>query len=117
MKEMAVYLMLVLGGNSTPSADDVTAAMSAVGLEADSEQLSKLIGDLDGKDLNEVITEGKEMLAKFGGGGGGGGGGSGGGDAGGAAEAAVEEKEVEEEEAAPAGGGLFGDDGGKGGDY
>eukprot|EP00529_Nitzschia_sp_RCC80_P034503 CAMPEP_0113502160 /NCGR_PEP_ID=MMETSP0014_2-20120614/33384_1 /TAXON_ID=2857 /ORGANISM="Nitzschia sp." /LENGTH=104 /DNA_ID=CAMNT_0000396885 /DNA_START=43 /DNA_END=357 /DNA_ORIENTATION=- /assembly_acc=CAM_ASM_000159 len=104
MKEMAVYLMLVLGGNPTPSSDDVKKALSAVGLEADSAQLSKLISDLEGKELDEVIKSGTELLAKFGGGG--------------AAEAEAEEEEPEEEvQEAPAGGGLFGDDGGAGGDY
>ena len=79
MKEMAAYLMLVLGGNEAPSADDVTKALSSVGVEADSDNLGKLISELEGKDLSEVLTSGTELLAKFGGGGGGGGGGSGGG--------------------------------------
>ncbi len=75
MKEMAAYLMLVLGGNESPTADDVTTALSTVGVEPDSEQLGNLISELEGKDLNEVIASGETMLAKFGSGGGGGGGG------------------------------------------
>ncbi|KAG7339058.1 60S acidic ribosomal protein [Nitzschia inconspicua] len=117
MKELAVYMMLVLGGNAAPSKDDVTTALSAVGLEADSSSLDRLLGDLEGKDLGELMASGKEMLAKFGGGGGGGGGG-----AGGAAAAEAEEKaeeKVEEEEMEVGGGGdLFGGgDAGGGGDY
>ena len=65
MKEIAVYLMLVLGGNATPSADDVKKALSAVGLDVNSCHLSKLISDLEGKDLDEVIRSGTELLAKF----------------------------------------------------
>jgi len=33
MKHIAAYLMLVLGGNATPSADDVTKALESVGVE------------------------------------------------------------------------------------
>ena len=75
MKHMAAYLMLVLGGNDTPTADDVSKALSSVGIESDSEQLDKLISELDGKDLSEILTSGEALLAKFGSGGGGGGGG------------------------------------------
>ena len=75
MKEMAIYLMLVLGGNATPSADDVTTALGAVGMTADSERLSTLMTELAGKDLNELLETGTARLAKLGGGGGGGGGG------------------------------------------
>ena len=67
--------MLVLGGNDTPTADDVSKALSSVGIESDSEQLDKLISELDGKDLSEILTSGEVLLAKFGSGGGGGGGG------------------------------------------
>ena len=111
MKHAAAYLLCVLGGNENPSADDVTKALSAVGVEADSDSLSKLMSELEGKDLAEVLASGKEMLAKFGGGGVGGGGGGGGG--GGAAEEEEEkEEEEEEEEAAPMGDMFGGDDGG-----
>mmetsp|Transcript_30793 Transcript_30793/g.52578 ORF Transcript_30793/g.52578 Transcript_30793/m.52578 type:complete len:191 (+) Transcript_30793:284-856(+) len=75
MKHMAAYLMLVIGGNDSPTADDVSNALSSVGVEADSEQLNKLISELEGKDLSEVLASGEELLAKFGSGGGGGGGG------------------------------------------
>ena len=113
-----MYLMLVLGGNATPTKADVATAMSSVGLAADDAQLDKLLSDLADKDLGEVIESGTEQLAKFGGGGGGGGGGAGGGGGDGGAEEEEKEEEVEEEAEAPVGGGgLFGDDGGDGGDY
>jgi large subunit ribosomal protein LP2 len=73
MKELTTYMLLVLGGNATPSADDVRVALYAVGIQADDERLNKLIAGLEGKDLNEVLESGKEMLATFGSGGGGGG--------------------------------------------
>ena len=119
MKELAVYMMLVLGGNATPSKDDVTKALSSVGLESDSSRLDTLLADLEGKDLTELMASGKEMLAKFGGGGGGGGGAAAGGGGGAAAEEKEEEKEEEEEADMGGGGDLFGGDagGGGGGDY
>ena len=116
MKHVATYLLLRLGGNESPTADDITKALSSVGVEADSESLNRLISEMEGKDLNEVMEAGNGMLAKFGGGGGGGGGGSGGsGDA--AAEEEEKEEEKEEEEEMDIGGGMDmfgGDDGGDG---
>mmetsp|Transcript_13092 Transcript_13092/g.28690 ORF Transcript_13092/g.28690 Transcript_13092/m.28690 type:complete len:117 (+) Transcript_13092:109-459(+) len=116
MKELAIYLLLKLGGTESPTKDDIEKALSSVGVEIDSERCDKLLTDLEGKDLAELMETGSGMLATFGGGGGGGGGGGAGGDGGGAAEEEKEEeKEEEEEEAAPVGGGMFGDD--EGGDY
>lgn len=54
MKHLAAYLLLSLGGNSSPSADDVKKVLESVGIEADDERLEKLISELDGKDLQEV---------------------------------------------------------------
>merc|ERR1711862_896113 len=115
MKHGAAYLLLVLGGNESPTADDVSKALEEVGIESDSERLNQLISELEGKDLNELMASGK-MLAKFGGGGGGGGGGAGGGA--GEAEEEEEEEVKEEEEEIDLGGGMdmFGGDEG-GGDY
>lgn len=111
MKHVAAYLLLVLGGNESPSAADVTTALAAVGVEADSASLDKFLAEMEGKDLDETLEAGKELLAKFGGGGGGGGGSAAAG--GDAAEEVEEEEEIEEE--APAATDMFG--GGDGGDY
>ena len=119
MKHLAAYILLVLGGNENPSADDVTAALSSVGIEADSDALNRLLADIEGKSLDELIEAGKPHLAKFGSGGGGGGGGGAAGGAGAAAEdAPKEEEKKEEEEEMDLGGGMdmFGGDEG-GGDY
>lgn len=113
MKHVAAYLLLVLGGNESPSAADVTTALAAVGVEADSASLDKFLAEMEGKDLDETLAAGKELLAKFGGGGGGGGGGAA---AGGDAEEVEEEKEEEVEEEAPAATDMFGGGDG-GGDY
>ncbi|KAK1960933.1 hypothetical protein LY78DRAFT_662548 [Colletotrichum sublineola] len=54
MKHLAAYLLLGLGGNTSPSASDVKAVLESVGIEADDERLNKLISELEGKDVNEV---------------------------------------------------------------
>ena len=116
MRHISTYLMLVIGGNASPSASDVKTAMAAVGIEADDSRLASLIKDLDGKSLDEVLAAGTELLAKFGGGGGGGGGGAA---AGGDAAPEAEKEKVEEEEMDMSGGiDMFGgEEGGGGGDY
>jgi large subunit ribosomal protein LP2 len=56
MKHLAAYLLLGLGGNTSPSAKDITAVLESVGIEADNERLEKLLSELEGKDINEVRT-------------------------------------------------------------
>eukprot|EP00934_Nitzschia_sp_Nitz4_P008064 Nitzschia sp. Nitz4//scaffold5_size260463//164790//165229//NITZ4_000995-RA/size260463-processed-gene-0.84-mRNA-1//1//CDS//3329555379//8054//frame0 len=114
MYEVAALLLCKLGGKSG-SADEIKAVLEAAGREADEDAISKLTGDLDGKDINELLEAGMGKLkdVPMGGGGGGGGGAA----AGGAdAAPAEEEKEEEEEEEADLGGGMDmfggGDDGG-----
>ncbi|KAK9918445.1 hypothetical protein WJX75_004144 [Coccomyxa subellipsoidea] len=100
MRVISAYLLAVLGGNSSPSADDINKILGSVGIEADSERVDALLKELDGKDITEVIAAGVSKLASVPSGGGamaassGGGGGGGGG----AAEAAKEEEKKEEEE-------------------
>jgi hypothetical protein len=54
MKHLAAYLLLGLGGNTSPSAGDVKGVLESVGIDADEERLEKLIDELKGKDLGEV---------------------------------------------------------------
>ncbi|KAI1147209.1 ribosomal protein 60S [Nemania diffusa] len=100
MKHLAAYLLLGLGGNTSPSASDIKKVLDSVGIEADEDRLDTLISELKGKDINELIAEGSTKLASVPSGGGGGGGAAGGAAAGGAAaaEEKVEEKEEEKEE-------------------
>merc|ERR1719396_212108 len=103
MKIVAAYLLCVLGGNATPSAADVEKVLTAIGAEADADQIALLVKEMEGKDINEVLEAGKEKLATVSDGGGAAAGGAA---AGGDAPAAEEEKneEVEEEEADLGGG-------------
>ncbi|CAO1606312.1 MAG: hypothetical protein L6R36_006726 [Xanthoria steineri] len=102
MKHLAAYLLLGLGGNTSPSAEDVKGVLSSVGIDADSDRLDKLIKELEGKDLQELIAEGSQKLASVPSGGGGGGGAAapaaGAAAGGAAAEEKAPEKEPEKEE-------------------
>ncbi|XP_068450301.1 60S acidic ribosomal protein P2 [Clinocottus analis] len=63
MRYVAAYLLAVLGGNTSPSAKDIKAILGSVGIEADDERLSKVISELNGKDINEVMNSGLSKLA------------------------------------------------------
>eukprot|EP00594_Rhizosolenia_setigera_P002533 CAMPEP_0178947044 /NCGR_PEP_ID=MMETSP0789-20121207/4620_1 /TAXON_ID=3005 /ORGANISM="Rhizosolenia setigera, Strain CCMP 1694" /LENGTH=114 /DNA_ID=CAMNT_0020627099 /DNA_START=109 /DNA_END=453 /DNA_ORIENTATION=- len=114
MQEIAAYLLLKLAGKDG-SSDEITAVIEAAGGSADESALSTLLGDLEGKDVNELLAAGMDKLkdVKMGGGGGGAGGAAGGD----AAEEEEEEEKVEEEEIDMGGSmSMFGDDEG-GDDY
>eukprot|EP00931_Biecheleriopsis_adriatica_P088866 TRINITY_DN630_c0_g1_i2.p1 TRINITY_DN630_c0_g1~~TRINITY_DN630_c0_g1_i2.p1 ORF type:complete len:115 (+),score=54.07 TRINITY_DN630_c0_g1_i2:183-527(+) len=101
MKYCAAYLMAVLGGKESPSSSDLKTILESVGSEYDEAIAEKLVSELQGKAVHEIVAAGKEKLKSFGGGGGGGGGGgavaaAAGGDA--AAEKKEEKKAVVEEE-------------------
>ncbi|CAG8883985.1 unnamed protein product [Penicillium nalgiovense] len=91
-----------------PSTADIKDVLSSVGIDAEGDRLEKVIAELQGKDLQELIAEGSTKLASVP---------SGGGAAAapaaaaaGGAEAAAEEKKeekVEEESDEDMGFGLF----------
>ena len=63
MRYVAVYLLATMGGNASPSADDVKQILGSVGVDVDEEQLNVGIQQLAGKDVNEVMASGSELLA------------------------------------------------------
>ncbi|KAL1825623.1 hypothetical protein DCAR_0313800 [Daucus carota subsp. sativus] len=78
MKEVAAYLLAVLGGNSSPTAQDLKDILGSVGADANDEMLELLLSNMKGKDINELIASGREKMASaLSGCGGGGGVGSG----------------------------------------
>ncbi|OWM79103.1 60S acidic ribosomal protein P2A-like [Punica granatum] len=72
MKVVAAYLLAVLGGNTTPSADDLKGILGSVGAEADDDRIELLLSEVKGKDITELIAAGREKLASVPCGGGGG---------------------------------------------
>ncbi|KAK3083796.1 hypothetical protein FSP39_003293 [Pinctada imbricata] len=63
MRYVAAYLLASLGGNTAPSAADLEKIIGSVGIEAEADKVKKIIGELKGKDLEELITEGQSKLA------------------------------------------------------
>ena len=115
MKHFAAYLLCVLGGNATPSVDDITKVIVAGGGSADEDSLNKLIEELAGKEVSEILAAGYTKVSdasKCGGGGAAPAAAAGGAAAPAAAAAAPKEEEVD---ALEGGMDMFG--GGGGGDY
>ncbi|XP_063226340.1 large ribosomal subunit protein P2 isoform X2 [Bacillus rossius redtenbacheri] len=65
MRYVAAYLLAALGGKDSPSASDLEKILSSVGIEADGEKLKIVIGQLKGKNIDEVIAAGREKLASM----------------------------------------------------
>merc|ERR1712154_249214 len=109
MRYVAAYLLCALGGNDSPSAKDLEKVLSGVGIEAEAAQIKKVIDELKGKNVEELIEAGSEKLASVPGGGAApaaGGAAPAGGDAP-AAEKKEEKKEESEESDDDMGFGLF----------
>lgn len=56
MKYLSAYLLLTLGGKTSPSAADIKELLDSVGIETEEERVNKLISELEGKDINQVGT-------------------------------------------------------------
>jgi len=100
MRYIAAYLLLQTGGNASPSASDITSLLGKVGVEVDSSRLDKLLSELEGKTIADLIAEGSSKLSSVPSGGAGGSAAPAAA-AGGAAAAEApkeEEKKVEEKE-------------------
>ncbi|KAA8917050.1 hypothetical protein TRICI_000798 [Trichomonascus ciferrii] len=104
---LAAYLLLVSGGNTAPSADDIKNVISSVGVEVDEERVASLLKELEGKDVQELIAEGTEKLASVPSGGAAPAAAGGAAAAGGEAAAAEEKEEEKEESDEDMGMGLF----------
>jgi large subunit ribosomal protein LP2 len=63
MKVVAAYLLATLGGNQSPSADDIKNILKSVGASADDERITALLGELKGKSVQQVIEAGKTKLS------------------------------------------------------
>lgn len=100
MRVVSAYLLALLGGKSSPTAADIEKILGSVGIEAEKSNIDKLLGEMKGKDVLEVIARGREKLAAVPSGGGAvvaSGGGGGGAAAAGGAAVAAEEKPADDE--------------------
>ncbi len=99
MRYVAAYMLANLGGSNNPSAADIEKILGSVGIEAEKDKITKVISELKGKNIDELIEEGQKKLASVpsGGAAAAGAGSSAAPAAGGAAEAKKEEKKEESE--------------------
>ena len=58
MRYVAAYLLASMGGGSDPSSADIEKILESVGIEAEADKIKKVISELKGKNLDEVIEEG-----------------------------------------------------------
>uniref|UniRef100_T1H6I7 Large ribosomal subunit protein P2 n=1 Tax=Megaselia scalaris TaxID=36166 RepID=T1H6I7_MEGSC len=63
MRYVAAYMLAVLGGQEAPKAADIEKILSSVGIEADAE--SAVVEQLAGKNLEELIAQGREKLSSM----------------------------------------------------
>ncbi|XP_018797071.1 PREDICTED: 60S acidic ribosomal protein P2 [Bactrocera latifrons] len=65
MRYVAAYLLAVLGGSENPKNADIEKILSSVGIEVDSERLTKVVKELNGKSVEELIAQGREKLSSM----------------------------------------------------
>jgi large subunit ribosomal protein LP2 len=70
MRYVSAYLLAVLGGNADPSSADLQKILSSVGIDIDNDRLNKVISELKGKSIEELIAQGREKLSSMPSGGG-----------------------------------------------
>lgn len=64
MRYVAAYCLFALSGK-TPTAKDLEKMLGSVGVDCDAEQASKVVSELEGKDLEELIKEGEHNVMCF----------------------------------------------------
>ncbi|XP_061526509.1 ribosomal protein, large P2, like [Phycodurus eques] len=65
MRYVAAYLLSALGGNDNPDAKHIKKILESVGIEADDTRLEKVLSELKGKKVNDVIAAGMGKLASM----------------------------------------------------
>mmetsp|Transcript_33685 Transcript_33685/g.105028 ORF Transcript_33685/g.105028 Transcript_33685/m.105028 type:complete len:114 (+) Transcript_33685:80-421(+) len=71
LKYAAAYLLSALGGKDSPAVEDIQKILESVECDFDEAIAVKLVTEMEGKSVHEVIASGRDKLKGFGGGGGG----------------------------------------------
>ena len=58
MNHLAAYALLVLGGNESPSADDIAKVMKGAGAQPNPESIKVLLESGKGKKFHELVAAG-----------------------------------------------------------
>jgi hypothetical protein len=59
MRYVAAYMLALLGGNAKPTEKDIKTILSSVGIDAEADNLKKVLAELSGKNIDEVIAAGE----------------------------------------------------------
>ena len=62
MKYIAAYMLAKLG-KENPTVEDIQRIIESVGIEFDPKKADEIVKKLEGKDINEVIADGKTKLS------------------------------------------------------
>lgn len=65
MRYVAAYLLAVLGGNASPTNADLEKILSSVGIEVDAARVTKVVAELKGKTIEELIEQGSKKLSSM----------------------------------------------------
>ncbi|ESO07940.1 hypothetical protein HELRODRAFT_98115 [Helobdella robusta] len=63
MRYVSAYLLARLGGNENPKEVDIKKILSSVGIDSDDALVKKVVSELSGKNIEELIAAGREKLA------------------------------------------------------
>jgi len=63
MRYVAAYLLVTLSGNASPDLKAIEKILSSVGIECDKDKANKVINELKGKSIADLIKEGTTKLA------------------------------------------------------
>lgn len=63
MRYVAAYLLAALAGNQSPDASTIEKILNSVGVKVEQANLSKVINELQGKSIEDLIKEGTSKLA------------------------------------------------------
>ena len=63
MKYIAAYMLSKLGGKEEPTFEDIKRILESIGIEIEEDKINELISKLRGKNINEIMKEGKSKLS------------------------------------------------------
>ncbi|KAK6192802.1 hypothetical protein SNE40_004213 [Patella caerulea] len=63
MRYLAAYVLSVLGGKESPTEENIQTILGSVGVDCDSDRVSMVIKQLQGKNIEEIISKGQSLLA------------------------------------------------------
>ncbi|XP_065663806.1 large ribosomal subunit protein P2 isoform X2 [Hydra vulgaris] len=65
MRYVAAYLLATLGGNASPSENDLKKILESVGVGYDATRASTVVKQLKGKSLPDLIAEGSKKMSSM----------------------------------------------------